>query len=327
MAAPSGRRHQDTSRSIERSGVFAGVLGDRARHDVPSGFIRTTTIAESVRLLPLSGGVAYDRNTLRHIAGDNRAGPDHCIAADGHARKDDRPAAYPNVLSDRYGTAELGTRLSDRRIARMIGRVYLNSRSDLRSGANGNRDDIKNDAVEVEKNVRLDPDVIAKITMERRPDNGTVSYFRQQFAKERSPFGCRCRKRSVITNHPHFRGGLICLNFRVAGVVQFPRQHFLFLCAHIIDIALCQAGFICSRHRLCFEYAPLPCLAPDGYGKPARHRRASIGPSAPIRPTILVLRNEARIPDSIYAVCELPASRSDRNLIISLICGVDWGTV
>jgi hypothetical protein len=61
MATPSARRHQDASRSIERSGVFAGVLGDRARHDVPSGFIRTTMIAESVRLLPFSGGVAYDR--------------------------------------------------------------------------------------------------------------------------------------------------------------------------------------------------------------------------------------------------------------------------
>jgi hypothetical protein len=201
--------------------------------------IRTTMIAESVRLLSLSGGVAYDRNTLRHIAGDNRAGPDHCIIADGHARKDDGPAADPNVLSDRYGPAELGTCLSDYRIAGMIRRVYLDSRPDLRSGADGHSDDVKNDAVEVQENVRPDPDVIAKITMERRPDNGTVSYFRQQFAKERSPFGSRCRKRSVKTDHPHFRGGLICLNFRIAGVVQFSRQHFLFLCAHAIGISLC----------------------------------------------------------------------------------------
>src|ERR1700730_10515110 len=153
-------------------------------------------IAESVRLLPLSVGVAYDRNTLRHIAGNNRAGPDHCIIADGHSRKDDGPAAYPNVLSDRYGTAELGTRLSDRRIARMIGGVYLNSRSDLRSGANGNRDDIKNDAVEVEKNVRPDADVVAKIAMERRPDHGALSHFSQQFAKDRPPFRpCRAPTR------------------------------------------------------------------------------------------------------------------------------------
>jgi hypothetical protein len=32
---------------------------------------------------------------------------------------------------------------------------------------------------------------------------------------------------------------LICLNFRIAGVVQFSRQHFLFLCAHAIGISLC----------------------------------------------------------------------------------------
>jgi hypothetical protein len=62
------------------------------------------------------------------------------------------------------------------------------------------------------------------------------------------------RKRSVIRNHPHFRGGLICLNFRVAGVVQLPRQHFLFLCAHVIDIALCQAGLSVRATALaCFE--------------------------------------------------------------------------
>src|SRR5258706_9647338 len=33
----------------------------------------------------------------------------------------------------------------------MIGRVYLDSRPDLRSGADGHRNDVKNDAVEVEE--------------------------------------------------------------------------------------------------------------------------------------------------------------------------------
>jgi len=105
----------------------------------------------------------------------------------------------------------------------MIGRVYLDSRPDLRSGADGHRNDVKNDAVEVEEHVRPDPDVVAEIAMERRPDHGAVSHFKQQFAKEYPSFRGRCRKRSVITDHPHFRGGLICLNFRIAGVVQFPR--------------------------------------------------------------------------------------------------------
>ncbi len=45
----------------------------------------------------------------------------------------------------------------------MIGRVYLDSRPDLRSGADGHRNDVKNDAVEVEEHVRPDPDVVAEI--------------------------------------------------------------------------------------------------------------------------------------------------------------------
>src|SRR5258706_10668671 len=98
----------------------------------------------------MSGGVANNRDTLRHVAGDNCAGPDHCIIADVYSRKDDGAAAYPNILSDRYGTAELGACLADCRIARMIGRVYLDSRPDLRSGADGRGNDVKNDAIEVD---------------------------------------------------------------------------------------------------------------------------------------------------------------------------------
>src|SRR5258706_15710344 len=43
---------------------------------------------------------------LAAVACDNRAGPDHCIIANVYSRKNDGAAAYPNILSDRYGTAE-----------------------------------------------------------------------------------------------------------------------------------------------------------------------------------------------------------------------------
>src|SRR5260221_11920369 len=85
------------------------------------------------------------------------------------------------------------------------------------------------------RNTRPDPDVVAEIAMERRADHGADSHFKQQFAKEYPSFRGRCRKRSVITDHPHFRGGLIRLDFKSAGGVQVPPPHFFFLRAHAID--------------------------------------------------------------------------------------------
>jgi len=66
-------------------------------------------------------------------------------------RQNDRTAADPHILTDPDGASELGTRLADRRVARMVCRVDLDRRADLGSRSNGHGNDIKDHAIEIEK--------------------------------------------------------------------------------------------------------------------------------------------------------------------------------
>jgi hypothetical protein len=169
---------------------------------------------------------------LRYIAGDHRTSTNDGIIADRHARKDDCAAPHPNVSSYHNGPPKLGPRSSNGRIARMICGVDLDGRSNLRPGTDCDCTNIQDNAIEVEKYARSDPNVVAKIAMKWWPDDRGVSYVGQQFSKKREPFRCGGCQGAVVTNHPPLRIRLVCLNFWITGVVQFTGKHFLFLCRH-----------------------------------------------------------------------------------------------
>src|SRR6266481_6383864 len=67
-----------------------------------------------------AGRVAARGRAHGNIASDHAARADHGIISDGHARQNDRAAADPHVLTDPDGASELGARLADRRVARMV---------------------------------------------------------------------------------------------------------------------------------------------------------------------------------------------------------------
>src|SRR5205823_5352746 len=118
------------------------------------------------------GRVARNRHARADIPRDHAAGADHGAIANGDAGQDDGAAADPDVLADPHRAAEFEAGSSCLGVARVVGGVDLRRRSDLGAVADHDFDDVEDDAIEVEKHLVAEPDVVAVVAKERRTDHG-----------------------------------------------------------------------------------------------------------------------------------------------------------
>jgi hypothetical protein len=82
-----------------------------------------------------------------HIPRDDAVRPDCGVVIYHDARQNNGTAANPHVATDRNQPAKLRSRPSHQGIAWMIGRVYLNRRSDQCSCTEPHGHDIENHAI------------------------------------------------------------------------------------------------------------------------------------------------------------------------------------
>lgn len=85
------------------------------------------------------------------------------------------------------GAPELDAGAAFRCIPGVIGRVYLDGRANLRACPDRHRDHVQDDAIEVQKCARAEPDVVTVVAMERWPDDRSVTDLAQNFPKQKMP--------------------------------------------------------------------------------------------------------------------------------------------
>ena len=125
--------------------------------------------------LPFARGIAHDGCSRENIAGDNAPRADHRVVAYGHARKNDRTSSEPHIATNRDRFTKLQSGSTFHRIARVIGRVDMDTRTNLRSRADVDSTNVENHAIEVEKYIFAKVDIVAIVTMEGRPDHGSLA--------------------------------------------------------------------------------------------------------------------------------------------------------
>src|ERR1700689_5041849 len=135
-------------------------------------------------LTPHSRGVPESGRTPRHIPRDDAARPDYGVVIYRDAGQDDGSTANPYIATDRNRSAKLRSRQSHHRIAWMIGRVYLNRGSDLCSCADAHRHHVENHAIEIQKGIGPQRDIVAIVAMERRADHRAVADGRQALPQQ-----------------------------------------------------------------------------------------------------------------------------------------------
>jgi hypothetical protein len=105
------------------------------------------------------------------------------------------------------------------RVARVIGRVDLDSGSDLRARTYLDSDDVENNAVEVYKSVFAEMDIVAIVAIKRRPDHGSLINGPQLLAQKDVPRAHGRGGGRVVPDHPRMCRLLVCLKLRVTGRV------------------------------------------------------------------------------------------------------------
>lgn len=88
----------------------------------------------------------------RYIARHHAAGTDQRIVANAYTGQDNRATTDPDITPDMHRPTELKPCFTLSRFARMIGSEDLHTRADLRSVTDADGNDIKDHAIEVEKN-------------------------------------------------------------------------------------------------------------------------------------------------------------------------------
>jgi hypothetical protein len=117
--------------------------------------IRRSTVGDP------AGRISGDDGARRDIVGDDAAGTDYGVVANVHTGNQDGATADPGIAADADWTPELQPSLARCRIARVVGGVDLHRGTDLRPVANYDRNYVENDAIEIEEDVRSNPDVVA----------------------------------------------------------------------------------------------------------------------------------------------------------------------
>src|SRR5437763_10520169 len=133
------------------------------------------------------GRISSPGLALADIPRHHAAGPDHRAVADGDARKNDRPAADPDVAADAHWPSKFQPLASRLRVPGMVGGIDLHRGSDLGALADADFDNVQDDAVEVQEDAVADTDVVAEIAKERRADHGIGAYKTEAFAEQRMP--------------------------------------------------------------------------------------------------------------------------------------------
>src|SRR5690606_27604895 len=171
-------------------------------------------------------GRTPDRDdTGRHVPGHHRAGADHGVVADGHARQHDDPAAQPHVVPDGDGPGGLQLVAARLRLQRVCGGEQLHVGPDLAVLADGDRRDVQRGQVVVDEGAGADGDVAAVVDVQRRPDLGLLAERAEEFFQQ-GP-----RRPGVLGEGGLVAGGqahgplLAAGDLRVVGDVEVTRLH------------------------------------------------------------------------------------------------------
>src|ERR1700754_404891 len=149
---------------------------------------------------PCAGRVSGNRDARPDISRHHTAGPDHGAVADGDAGQDDGAAADPDIAADPHRAAEFEAFGPGFGVARVVGGVDLHRRSDLGAVADAYLDDVEDHAIEVQEHAIAEPDIVAEVAKERRPDHRVGADMSETFAKQCVAFGYRLRQRRVVAH-------------------------------------------------------------------------------------------------------------------------------
>ena len=109
---------------------------------------------------------------------DHTTRADHGIIPYGHTRQNNRATADPHILTDMDRAPKLDARPAKRWITWMVCRIYLGCWANLGSRSDSHGNDIKHNAIEIQKHVRPDPDIVAVVAIKRRSDDHVISDLR-----------------------------------------------------------------------------------------------------------------------------------------------------
>src|SRR5207248_10354731 len=113
----------------------------------------TSAADEAPSLGNPAGRVTYDRRGFLDIASHHASGADDRIVAYCDARQNDGAASDPYIAADANRTSPFQPLAALCSIARMVGAVDLDRRSDLRAVTDTDLRDVEHDAVVIEEHV------------------------------------------------------------------------------------------------------------------------------------------------------------------------------
>ena len=121
-----------------------------------------------------SGWVAYNDAGRRHVVHDDGPCAYHAAVSDGHAGKNDGAASNPHIVADADRPGIFQTGSPHLRFERMRRGVHLHRRSHLKVVPDLDQRAIEKNAIEIDEGMYPQPNVIAIITGEERPDDRAV---------------------------------------------------------------------------------------------------------------------------------------------------------
>jgi hypothetical protein len=163
----------------------------------------------------------------QHVPRRHAPGAHDGIIPDPDAWQDDRAAADPDVSADPHGHAALVALLPQRRVARVVGRVDLNQRTDLAIVTEFDRGNVQEHATKVYERPAPEADVVAVVAMERRMHNRSLACAAEQLGQNGYAALHLVGARGVVGAEHPVRALVVGSQFRPDSSVQLAREHTL----------------------------------------------------------------------------------------------------
>src|SRR5918998_2170624 len=177
--------------------------------------------------------VAHRKAVGGDVTGDDRAGPDHAVLANRHARTDDGASAEPDVVGDRDGLGRLELVAPGLRVDGVRRGQQLHVRADLAVGPDADLRDVQRDEPPVDEGPGADEHAAAVVDVDRRAHEGALFHPPEELTRHSlSRFGILVVRGEEPRSQLH--GFLLCLEDGwVVGDVQVARKHPLVVAAGV----------------------------------------------------------------------------------------------
>lgn len=183
-------------------------------------------------LLHYPGWVAYGDAVVGDVVHHDGACSDGAVVANADAREDGYGAAYPAVVAYADGLRPLHAGVALGGVGAVAGGVDGNIRSDEGIIADGYGCFVQYGEVEIGEETLADADVLAVIAVERLVDEDVLIAVAEDLLQHLSPRIEVGGAEAVVLLQQVFALVQLFDKRRVAGVIDFACQHFLFLGFH-----------------------------------------------------------------------------------------------